>query len=125
MIDLTTIYGSALVLLACWATYTTSRVFTSRGGWRGHRTLVVVGVIFVASCLLPGIALLAVRFEPWMLIPLGVSYLALLPLPCYWYWANHGWLHVGRTVAFLLVGTAFVAAGLGLIPLSWFGLSST
>jgi hypothetical protein len=116
------IYGSALIVLGCWATFTTAKTLASRGGWKKHRTLVVVGAVFVTSCFLPGVAMPAGVFTPWMLIPLGLCYLALIPMPCYWRWANDGWIRTGRTVLFLMVGGALVAAGLGLLPVSWFGL---
>ena len=119
---MTVVYGSALVLLGGWATFTTIKTLTSRGGWSEHRMLVVAGVVFVAACLLPGIALLANAFQSWMLIPLGLCYAALVPFPCYFKWANHGWIRTGRTILFLLVGAALVTAGLGWLPLVWFGL---
>jgi hypothetical protein len=116
------IYGWALIALGCWAGFTTSRTLASRGGWREHRALVLVGVLFVASCFLPGVAMLATAFRPWMLVPLGLCYVVLVPLPCYFKWANHGRVRVGRAVLFLVVAAALVAAGLELLPLAWFGL---
>jgi hypothetical protein len=114
--------GSALVLLGCWATFTLSKTLASRGGWNEHRGLVVVGAVFIASCFLPGGAMIAGAFSPWMLIPLGVSYLALVPLPCYFKWANHGRIRTARTILFVLVGIGLIAAGLDWIPVSGFGL---
>jgi hypothetical protein len=122
MISVSVVYGSALVLLGCWATFTTFKTLASHGGWTEHRALVGVGAVFVASCFLPGIALLAGPFEPWMLIPLGVCYVVLIPFPCYFEWANRGWIRPGRTILFLLVGAALVAAGIGWLPASWYGL---
>lgn len=116
------VYGSALVLLGCWATFTTSRTLASRGGWREHRSLVAIGAAFVLSCFLPGVALLAGAFEPWMLIPLGLCYVGLIPFPCYFRWANRGWVHTARTILFVLVSATLVAIGVGWIPVSWFGL---
>lgn len=116
------VYGWALIGLGCWAGFTTSKTLGSRGGWREHRTLVVVGAAFIASCFLPGLALLTGAFRPWMLVPLGLCYLALVPLPCYFRWANHGPVRTGRNVLFLLVGAALVAAGVGLLPPAWYGL---
>jgi hypothetical protein len=66
--------------------------------------------------------MLSGTFRPWTLIPLGLCYLALIPLPCYFRWANHGWPRTVRCVLFLLVGTALVAVGLEWLPVSWFGL---
>jgi hypothetical protein len=116
------LYGWALIALGCWAGFTTSKTLASRGGWSKHRTLIIVGAIFIASCFLPGITMLATAFRPWMLIPLGLCYIALIPLPCYFEWANHGRIRAGRTVLFLLVGAALVAAGIELLPLALFGL---
>jgi len=116
------IYGSALIVLGCWAAFTLSKTLVSPGGWTRHRGLVAVGVVFIASCFLPGSAMLAGVFEPWMLIPLGLSYFALIPLPCYFRWANRGRIRTGRTVLFVLVGIALVAAGLDWLPVSWLGL---
>ena len=116
------IYGFALVALGCWATFTTVKTLASRGGWNEHRALVVIAVAFVASCWLPGVAMLAGAFEPWMPIPLGLCFLALIPLPCYFTWANHGWIRTGRRLLFLAVGAALVAAGFDWLPIAWFGL---
>ena len=99
-------YGSALLALGCWGAFTT---------WKTRdRTLACLGLVFVASCLLPGFALLAGRFGAWMLLPLGVCYLALIPFPCYFRWANHGRIRIARGLLFLLVGVALIAAGVGL-----------
>jgi hypothetical protein len=72
--------------------------------------------------LFPGVAFLAGGFRPWMVIPLGLCYLALMRFPCYFEWANQERIRSWRNVLFLLVGIAMVAAGLGFLPLSWFGL---
>lgn len=119
---LPTIYGSALVLLGCWATFTSHRTLTSRGAWKKFRAMAIVSAAFIASCFLPGAAFLAGVFEPWMIVPLGLCYLALMRFPCYFEWANHGRIRTSRNVLFLLVGLSFVAAGFGFLPLSWFGL---
>jgi hypothetical protein len=122
MSHLPTIYGSALIALGCWAAFTSYRTLTSRGAWRKYRAMAVVGAAFIASCFLPGVAFLAGRFEHWMIIPLGLCYLALMRFPCYFEWANHGRIRTWRNVLFLLVGVALVAAGFGLLPSSLFGL---
>ena len=111
--------GLALIVLGCWAAYTTSRTLTSRGGWAEHRWLAIIGLVFVGSCFLPGAALLGDRFRPWMLIPLGVGYWVLIPFPCYFKWANHGRINKFRRILFFLVGAGLVAAGAGLVPLGW------
>lgn len=116
------IYGSALLALGCWATFTTSKTLTSRDWRTKHRGLVLIGVAFVASCFLPGSAMLTGVFEPWTLTPLGVCYVALIPFPCYFKWANHGRIRTGRNALFLLVGLGLIAAGLELLPVWWFGL---
>jgi hypothetical protein len=122
MTRVSVIYGSALVLLGCWATFTTAKTLASGGGWKKNRTLVLLGLVFVASCFLPGGAMLAGAFRSWMLIPLGVCYIALIPMPCYFRWANHGRIRTARTILFGGVGGALVAAGLDVLPVSWFGL---
>jgi hypothetical protein len=122
MIRVSVIYGSALALLGCWATFTTATTLASSGGWKKNRTLVVLGVVFVASCFLPGVAMLTGAFRAWMLIPLGLCYIALIPMPCYFRWANDGRIRTARTILFLMVGGALVAAGLDVLPVSWFGL---
>lgn len=116
------IYGSALIALGCWASYTSWRTLTSRGAWKKFRAMAVVSAAFIASCFLPGVAFLTGRFAPWMLIPLGGCYLALLRFPCYFEWANRGRIRTWRNILFLLVGISLVAAGLGVLPVSWFGL---
>ena len=117
------VYGSALVALACWATFTTWKTVAA-GGWRStRRTLGPLGTVFVASCLLPGVAMLSGRFAPWMLIPLGVCYLLLIPFPCYFKWANEGWVRKGRVLLFLLAGAGLIAVGVELLPVAWFGIT--
>ena len=115
-------YGTVLIALGCWATFTTLKTVTSHDWRTTRRTLGLLGVAFVASCFLAGLAMLAGMFEPWMLIPLGGCYLVLIPFPCYLRWANHGWRRIGRSALFLLVGAGLIAAGLDLLPVSWFGL---
>ena len=117
-----TVYGWILVALGCWAAFTTVQTVAASRGLREHRALAAIGVGFVATCFLPGIALLAEAFAPWMLIPLGTGFLFLLPFPCYFSWANEGWIRTARNLLFAAVGTALVAAGLGLVRLGWFGL---
>ena len=109
--------GGVLVALGCWGLFTTSRTLGSRGGWDEHRRLVLVSVAFVASCFLPGAALLGERFRPWMLVPLGVCYWALIPFPCYFKWASRGWINTARRVLFFLTGAWLVAMGTGLLAL--------
>jgi hypothetical protein len=117
-----TLYGSLLVLLGCWATFTTWKTVSSPDWWIRHRTLGIVGFVFVAACLLPGTAMLLDSFEAWMLLPLGFCYVVLIPLPCYFKWANQGWIRGVRNALFLSVAVGLVAAGLGLLPLACFGL---
>ena len=109
---MSTAFGAALVLLGCWGLLTLSRTLASRGGLREHRAIFLVGLAFVASCFLPGLALLAEAFRPWMLIPLGLCYAALIPLPCYFKWANDGWVWRARAVLYVLIAVGLVAAGL-------------
>lgn len=111
---LTTACGCALIALGCWATFTTAKTARSVAGGRADlRGLVAVGVAFVASCLVPGVALVAGAFRRWMLIPLGFGYLLLLPFPCVFPWANHGWVRTARTILFALVGAGLVIIGAG------------
>lgn len=116
------VYGSVLVALGCWATFTTAKTLGSREWRTRHRALGLLGVAFVASCFLPGFAMLTGIFEPWTLIPLGGCYVALIPCPCYFKWVNHGRIRSVRGALFLLVGAGLMAAGFGLLPVSWFGL---
>ena len=122
MISVADAYGALLVLLGGWGAFTTS--LTVRGpGWRKRRGLVLSGASFAASCFLPGIALLADGFRIWMLLPLGACYLGMIPGPCYFRWANRpGRIRAARAALFACVGAALIAAGLGWLPVSWFGL---
>ncbi len=119
---MTIVYGSLLVVLGCWATFTIWKTLSSPDWRTQHRAIVILGVLFAASCWLPGFTLLASSFKPWMLVPLGVCFVVLIPFPCYFKRANRGWIVKARTVLFLLVGGGLVAAGFGRLPLSWFGL---
>ena len=122
MNELARIYGSTLVALGCWATFTTWRTLRSRE-WRARRgELGLLGIVFVASCFLPGFALLAGRLESWMVLPLGACFVALIPYPCYFKRANRGRIRTARSLLFLLVGAGLIGAGLGVLPVSWFGL---
>lgn len=69
------------------------------------------------------VGFLAGRFAPWMLIPIGVSYLMMLPLPCYFPWITATSLrHTVRNVIFVIIAALFLALGFGVFPISWIGI---
>ena len=80
-------------------------------------------LLFGSSCLLPGIALLTGKFDHWMLLPLGVSFFVMVPVPCYFDAVNvTPAIQWGRNLMFLVLGLFFLGLALGVIPLSSFGL---
>jgi hypothetical protein len=58
-----------------------------------------------------------------MAAPMGVCFLLILPLPCYWEAVDRiGWLHVARNALFVLLALGCFAVAFGWLPLSALGL---
>jgi hypothetical protein len=83
-----------------------------------------VDVIFVASCLGCAAALWTDHFQAWMAASIGLSYLLMIPLPCYFELVNRvRWLHAMRDLLFIAVAVFLFAIATGFVPLSFLGLS--
>jgi hypothetical protein len=116
-------YALGFTVLAAWGTFTASRLFTAGRPWsRLRRQVLLADALLVASCLLCASTLRTRRFAPWMLVPLGASYLWMVPLPCYLEFVNRGRLHVARNALFLAVALLCFALGFGLVPLALLGV---
>jgi len=67
--------------------------------------------------------LLTARFAQWMLIPIGVSYITMIPLPCYFPWITATTRHRAvRNAVFVTFAAFLLAFGFGIMPLSVIGL---
>ena len=117
-------HAAALTLLGGWGVYATCKSVKPERGWSWRRRLVVlVDCFFVASCLGCAAALWIGRFRAWMFAPLGLSYLLMIPLPCYFETVNRvRWLHALRDALFVAVALFCFAVAAGLVPPSALGL---
>jgi hypothetical protein len=114
-------------LLVCrigWGVYTLSRVVKLAPVWSRERIqIVAVEALFIAACLLAAAGLYRRTFAPWMAAPLGVCFLLILPLPCYFEAVDRiGWLHAARNALFILLALGCFGVALKWIPLSVLGL---
>lgn len=80
-------------------------------------------MLLTGGCFTSGIALLMDRFAAWMLVPIGVSYVAMVPLPCYFPWFTAtSRRRVVRNAAFVAFAGILFALGFEVVPLSVVGL---
>ncbi len=117
-------YAAALALLGVWGAFTTVELARAERPWSSQRWYsVLTDCLFTGACFLCAAALRGRWFAPWMLLPIGASYGAMIPLPCYFALMNRiGWLHALRNCVFVLVATLCFVLGFGLLPLSLLGL---
>jgi len=119
------LYASILTLLGAWGAYTMSKVYKP-GRFRSwkRRLILLEDLLFTASCLGCAAALWTGHFRAWMAASVGLSYLLMIPLPCYFEPVNRiRWLHAARNLLFAAVALALFAVAAGIIPLSLLGLS--
>ena len=119
-----TVYAIILIGFALWGYWSSTKVFKGQGQWsRLRRAVFASALFFGSSCLLPGVALFTRNFHQWMLLPLGVSFFVMVPVPCYFEVVNvTPRVRWGRNLLFLILGLSFLGLSLGVIPLSSFGL---
>jgi hypothetical protein len=122
--ELADAYAAAFALLAGWGAFTASALARAPRPWSAlRRYSFLTNLLFVTSSVLCTVALGGRRFAAWMLLPFGLSYAAMIPMPCYFDLVNRiGWVHTLRNGVFALVAATCAALGLGVIPLSQFGL---
>jgi len=115
----TQLIAIGLVLLGAWGVFSGRGVWKKKGKWAAlRRQIVTTGVVMIASCFVSAAGLWWGWFRPWMLLPLGASYAAMIPLPCYFEAVDRiGWLHAVRNVLFVLIALLCFAVGFGLLPL--------
>jgi hypothetical protein len=118
------VYACALALLGIWGIYAARKsVKLSRGWSRRRRLIVLVDCLFVASCLACAAALLIGLFQAWMAASIALSYLLMIPLPCYFQSVNRvRWLRAMRDLLFIAVALFLIAMATGWLPLSLLGL---
>lgn len=118
------VYAVLLTLRACWGVFTLSRALKLAPVWSRLRVHIVAAeALFIPACLLPAAALHWGTFAPWMTAPLGVCFLLILPLPCYWEAVDRiRWLHAARNALFVLLSVGCFAVALGWVPVSALGL---
>jgi hypothetical protein len=117
-------YAIGLALLGVWGLFTVRRPVKLSGSWsKQRRWIVLVDAFFVMSCLGCAAALWTGQFRAWMGASIGVSYLLMLPMPCYFARVNRvRWLHVARNLLFVAVAAFFLALAVGAVPLTLLGL---
>lgn len=117
-------YATGLALLGAWGAFTSAELFKPGRPWSRWRShLFLTELLFTGSCLIGAIALMSSRFPAWVFVPLGVSYLLMIPAPCYFPWVDRiGWLHVARNVLFGMIAAVCFALAFGLVPASVLGI---
>lgn len=120
----TELYALGLALLGAWGVFTWRKPFKPTGKWSGRRwQIFLVEILFAGSCFLCAAGLYFGWFHSWLLAPLGVSFLGMIPLPCYFESVDRiRWLHAARNLLFAAVAALCFALALQLMPLSLFGL---
>jgi hypothetical protein len=123
-LNLAETYAVGFALLGTWGVFSGSRSFKPAGPWAARRwQIVLVGNLFVGSCFLCAAALWLGWFRAWMLAPFGLSFLLMIPLPCYFKGVDENRaLHLARNLLFVFIAIVSFALALGLIPLALFGL---
>lgn len=123
-LNLAQAYAIGFAVLGVWGVFTASRAFKPAAPWAALRCqILLVDVLFGGSCFLCAAALWLGGFRAWMLAPFGVSFLLMIPLPCYFQRVEQSRaLHVARNLLFLGVAALCFALAFGLVPLSFFGL---
>lgn len=100
--------------LAAWGLYAGRRHPTPRWPWTLRQWLAVLTfVLLIGGATLCAVCLAAGVFRRWMLIPVGLAYLTMLPMRCYFPWVTatpRRWLV--RNVFFVLIAVALVGLGL-------------
>jgi len=116
----------AIILIGCalWGFWSSTKALKGQGRWSRQRmTIFASALFFGGSCLLPGVALLTGKLDQWMLLPLSVSFLVMVPVPCYFEVVNvTPCVRWSRDLLFLILGLSFLGLSLGVIPLSSIGL---
>jgi len=117
-------YAALLGLLGGWGLFTARPLWRAARPWRlRHWHLLIAEVLLISGCWLSAIALATDRFSGWMLLPIGVSYALMVPLPCYFAVVDRvPWIHVLRNAVFAAVTVACVAIAFGFVPISILGL---
>ena len=111
-------YAAALALLACWGAVTTLQLTRAARPWTWRRRYgIVVDLVFTAGVAACAAALATNRFAAWLLLPVGASYAAMIPIPCYFETVNRvGWIHTVRNLMFAFIACACFAFGFRLLP---------
>lgn len=113
-----------LFFLGGWGVVASRALVHASRPW-SHRTWFSLSsvVLLICSAWAGGVTLVTGHFAPWMFVPLGVSYILMLPLPCYFPWITETSLrHFLRNVIFSILAAACLAVGLKIIPMSAIGL---
>ncbi|MFQ5778800.1 MAG: hypothetical protein ACE5IP_12410 [Terriglobia bacterium] len=118
------VYALGFALLGAWGVFTARKSFKAGGRWARLRWhIVLADGLFAGSCILCAAGLALGWFRAWMLMPLGASFLWMIPLPCYFDWVDRiGWVHASRNIFFVAVAVVCFVVGFGLVPLATFGL---
>jgi hypothetical protein len=119
------VYAGLLALLGAWGIHAALRSAKPARRWSPRRKqIVLVDVLFVVSCFGCAVALGTGRFRAWMISSIGICYLLMIPLPCYFEWFNRNRAaHAIRNALFVVVALALLAIAAGLVPLSLLGLA--
>ena len=117
-------FAICLSLLSLWGVYVSSTHISVKHPWclRRWLTLLIIAVLLSGS-ITSSVTLLTRSFAPWMFVPIGVSYILMLPLPCFFPWiTDTRGRRLVRNAIFIFVAAFFLLFGFGAIPVSIIGL---
>jgi len=111
--------------MGVFGVFTARKSFKAAPVWSARRRgIFSVAVLFVGGSWLCAAGLFGGWSRPWMTLPLGASFVGMLPLPCYFAAVDRiRWLHVLRNIYFVAVALFCFAIAFGIVPLAWLGLA--
>jgi hypothetical protein len=113
-----------LFLLGAWGVVASRSLIHASRPWSLQAWLFLLSAVLLVGSAWGACATLATgHFAPWMLVPLGVSYILMLPLPCYFPSLTGTRLRfILRNIVFVAFAAVCIALGLKIIPVSAIGL---
>jgi hypothetical protein len=117
-------YATFLLLLGVWSLFSSRKHVgrVSTASWHIWLSICATRLLAFGS-FTAGVALFASGFSRCMLLPIGLSYICMLPLPCYFHsLTSTAQRRAIRNSAFGGFALFLLALGIGIIPLSVIGI---
>jgi hypothetical protein len=117
-------YAFGFTLLGLWGVFSARRAWKHPGAKSRRRWMLTgTGLLFAGSCFFIADAVWFAWFQPWLLWPLGASFLLMIPQPCYFDAVDRiRGMHLARNVLFAAVAVLCFAVALRWLPAERLGL---